>query len=65
MRITSPRGASSETVRELSAFVYIMHEDRQLGIPSPGYIRTCEEGYRDFGFDQQYLDEAYEKSTEE
>ena len=53
------------TVRELPAFVYIMHEDRQMGKPSPGYIRTCEEGYRDFEFDQKYLDEAYEKSTKE
>ena len=53
------------TVRKLSAFVYIMHEDRQMGKPSPGYIRTCEEGYRDFGFDQKYPDGDYEKSTKE
>ena len=36
-----------------------MHEERKLGIPSLAYIRTCEEGYRNFGFDVKYLDRAY------
>ena len=53
------------TVRELPAFIYIMHEKNPLGRPSIGYVRTCKEGYRDFGFDEKYLDEAYEKSTKE
>ena len=56
--------ASGKTKR-LTAFVYIMHEERSLGIPSLAYIRTCEEGYRNFGFDVKYLDRAYMRSTKE
>ena len=56
--------ASGKTKR-LTAFVYIMHEERSLGIPSLAYIRTCEEGYRNFGFDLKYLDRAYMRSTKE
>ena len=51
--------------KKLTAFIYIMHEDRQLGCPSLTYIRTCEEGYRNFGFDQKYLETAYQRSTKE
>lgn len=40
------------------SFVYIMHEDRVLGIPSEYYVRTCIDGYRSFGFDLAVLDEA-------
>lgn len=29
------------------------------------YIRTCEEGYRNFEFDLKYLDRAYTRSTKE
>ena len=56
--------ASSKT-KKLTAFVYIMHEERSLGIPSLAYIRTCEEGYRNFGFDTKFLDAAYEISAKE
>ena len=56
--------ASGKTKR-LTAFVYIMHEERSLGIPSLAYIRTCKEGYRNFGFDVKYLDRAYMRSTKE
>ena len=51
--------------KKLTAFIYIMHEERELGCPSLTYIRTCEEGYRNFGFDQKYLETAYLRSTEE
>ena len=44
------------------AFVYIMHEDRKLGVPTDMYVRTCIEGYRDFGFDPAFLFDAYDKS---
>ena len=43
-------------------FVYVMHEDRKLGIPTDMYVRTCIEGYRDFGFDPAFLFDAYDKS---
>ena len=41
--------------KKIKAFVYIMHEDRPLGIPSNLYVRTCAQGYLDFGFDLKYL----------
>lgn len=50
--------------KTLSTFVYIMHEDRLLSIPSIFYIKTCLQGYKDFGFDRIYLDEAYMRSAE-
>ena len=43
-------------------FVYIMHEDRKLGVPTDMYVRTCLEGYRDFGFDTDFLLAAYDRS---
>lgn len=52
----------SETGKMIDAFVYIMHEERRLGIPTPAYASTCKFGYTIFGFDFKYLDEAYEKS---
>lgn len=45
-----------------TAFVYIMHEDRPLGIPSSSYVRTCVQGYRDFGFDLKHLRLAFDIS---
>ena len=44
------------------AFVYIMHEERPLGLPSGSYVRTCLDGYRDFGFDESILLAALENS---
>ena len=52
----------SETGKMIDAFVYIMHEERRLGIPTPVYVSTCKFGYTICGFDFKYLDEAYEKS---
>lgn len=51
-----------EKHRKVDAFVYIMHEDRKLGIPSAFYVATCTQGYLDFGFDLDLLEEAEEKS---
>ena len=47
-----------EDGRRHRALIYIMHEDHQLGMPDQYYINTCEQGYKDFGFDQQYLLDA-------
>ena len=47
------------------AFVYIMHEDRKLGVPSSYYVDTCLEGYQSFGFDRKYIDEALNISVRE
>ena len=49
----------------LDAFVYIMHEDRQLGIPSDYYVQTCLEGYDAFGFSHKYLFDALDRSRKE
>lgn len=48
--------------RKIKAFVYIMHEDRPLEIPNSSYVRTCVQGYRDFGFDLKYLRLAFDIS---
>jgi len=60
-----PVKLASGKIRKVTAFVYIMHEERSIAIPSMTYIRTCEEGYRNFGFDIKYLDRAYLRSTKE
>lgn len=51
--------------RRCKAFVYIMHEERELGIPSSGYVEVCLEGYRTFGFNPILIEEAIIKSMEE
>lgn len=56
---------TADDEKRLDAFIYIMHEERKHGIPSLTYIRTCEEGYRNFGFDTKFLDAAYEISAKE
>ena len=63
--IRLPVKLASGKIRKVNAFVYIMHEERSIAIPSMTYIRTCEEGYRNFGFDVKYLDRAYMRSTKE
>lgn len=50
--------------RHSKAFVYIMHEERELGIPSKGYVEVCLEGYRTFGFNPILIEEAIIKSME-
>ena len=44
------------------AFVYIMREDRPLGLPGGSYVQTCLEGYRNFGFDESILLAALDNS---
>ena len=58
-------GCRTGRVRQRKVFVYIMHEERELGIPSSLYVSVCAEGYCDFGFDIEYLIEAYNYSKEE
>lgn len=50
------------SIKNLDCFAYIMHEERDLAIPSKSYLITCLEGYDDFGFDERYLIDAYERS---
>lgn len=58
-------GIKSGKVRMRTAFIYIMHENRPLGIPTARYFETCAEGYRAFRFDQTKLAEAYANSRGE
>lgn len=53
------KGIKSGEIRNRKVFVYIMHEDRPLGLPNASYISTCIEGYRNFGFDENLLKKAY------
>ena len=57
-------GIRTKKVRRRRVFVYIMHEDRPIGIPSMQYLRICAEGYDSFRFDIDYLLEAYEYCLE-
>ena len=51
------------TIERRAAFVYIMHEERSLGEPSQAYIDVCREGYREFGFEERFIDNAIERSV--
>lgn len=53
------KGIQSGKTRNHKVFVYIMHENRSLGIPSKYYLETCLQGYRSFGFDEDLLKKAY------
>lgn len=53
------KGIRTGRMRKHQVFVYIMHEERSIGIPSIYYVQTCLEGYDDFGFNRQPLIEAY------
>ena len=59
------RDAETGKRKMVSAFVYIMHEDRKLGKPTERYMACCREGYAHFGFDPAFLEEAYDYSSRE
>ncbi len=50
-------------VERLAAFVYVMHEERPLGIPTKAYVDCCREGYEAFGFSVKFLDAAMARSV--
>ena len=58
------KGIRTGKRRTVTAFAYIMHEDRPIGIPSNFYMRTCLEGYDTFRFDKNILVDAYDKCRE-
>ena len=57
-------GIHADRKHRCRAFLYIMHEERQPGIPSYSYVRTCRRGYADFGFDKEILAAALEDTME-
>lgn len=53
--------ATGETLN-CDAFLYIMREDRTPGAPARSYFKSCQDGYRSFGFDETLLLKALERS---
>ena len=49
----------------LDVFIYIMHEDHPLGLPTDYYLRTCIQGYSAFHFDLERLRRALIESDQE
>ncbi len=58
------KGIRSDRRRTVTAFAYIMHEDRPIGVPTDFYMTTCLEGYDTFFFDRKVLLAAYDKCAE-
>ena len=58
-------GIASGVKRRRKVFVYIMHEDRPVGIPTERYVDACYWGYREFGFDPEILFDAVDRSRRE
>ena len=58
------KGIRSGRRRTVTAFAYVMHEDRPIGIPTNIYMRVCLEGYDTFFFDRNVLLAAYDKCAE-
>ena len=56
------KGIRTGKIRNRRCYVYIMHEDRPIGVPSGYYVRTCLDGYGAFGFDEEILMRAIENS---
>lgn len=52
------RSLADDSEQDIEAIIYIMHEDRPLGLPTEYYYSVCREGYNRFGFDPVALDQA-------
>ena len=48
--------------RKEQALIYIMNDVREVAPPTKQYMNTCLEGYKNFGFDAKYLNEALIRS---
>ena len=48
----------------IEAFAYILPESRELGTPEKLYVQRVKQGYREFGFDEDLINEALEYSRE-
>ena len=58
------KGIRTGRRRTVTAFAYIMHEDRPIGTPTGYYMKVCLEGYDTFFFDRNVLLAAYDKCAE-
>ena len=59
------RGIKTARAKTVTAFVYLMREDSEFGIPSNRYMRTCMQGYDAFRFNRLVLLEAFNRSMKE
>lgn len=41
------------------ALIYIMRNEYEKHLPAYFYLECCKQGYRDFGFDEKILEDAY------
>ena len=57
------KGIKTGRISKKKAFVYVMHEERKLGVPRQNYMETCLYGYKSFGFDKKYIFDALEISV--
>ena len=49
--------------KPIKALVYVMNEEvRGVMVPDMFYVKTCLQGYKDFGFDSGYLFKAYKEA---
>ena len=48
----------------VTGMAYIMHEERETGIPSAEYYDVLAQAYKKFGFDLKILQEAYRVSRD-
>lgn len=57
---SSPYGQALMASRStsLTGIVYIMHEERNLGLPSTSYLSILEEAYDRFGWDREIIETA-------
>ncbi|NLK37783.1 MAG: gamma-glutamylcyclotransferase [Epulopiscium sp.] len=50
--------------KPINAFVYVMTEGHQLGMPSQNYLDTIAEGYQTAGFNLDILEDALAKTEQ-
>ena len=50
---------------KIFGIVYIMHEERKLGLPSASYYKILSDAYEKFDFDLDILEDAVDFSDEE
>lgn len=50
--------------KTVDAFIYVITEGHQLGMPSQRYVSTIAEGYQSAGFDNAALEDAIEETEQ-
>lgn len=52
-------------VKGVNALIYVMNEQFEYHLPSDNYLKTCMQGYKDFSFDMNILNNALLDTIEE